>query len=231
MKQTNRTYPTPTEAEKILQEAEACNSGPWGDHSRVTAKCAAKIAALCPELVPEKAYVLGLLHDIGRKFGTRHLGHVYDGYTYMMQLGYYDVAKICLTHSFPIPDLNSYVGRFDITALEQQELENALITIAYDDYDRLIQLCDSISGPQGVMDIEERMLDVKRRYGYYPQEKWDSNLALKRLFENKIGKSIYEVLSELEMLKKLEESRKHVDQGMFKDADAVSRNMRTKYGL
>lgn len=25
----------------------------------------------------EKAYILGLLHDIGRKFGTRHLGHEY----------------------------------------------------------------------------------------------------------------------------------------------------------
>lgn len=195
MKQTIRTYPTPLKAENILSEAESCNPGPWGDHSRVTAKCAAKIATLCPELEIEKAYVLGLLHDIGRKFGTRHLGHVYDGYKYMMQLGYQDVAKICLTHSFPIPDLNGYVGRFDISPEEQQELATALTTTPYNDYDRLIQLCDSISGSQGIMDIEERMLDVKRRYGYYPQEKWDSNLALKQLFENKIGKSIYEVLN------------------------------------
>ena len=60
--------------------------------------------------------------------------------------------------------------------------------------DRLIQLCDCISGAQGVMDIETRMLDVKRRYGYYPQEKWDSNMGLKKLFEAKIGKGIYEIL-------------------------------------
>ena len=48
----------------------------------------------------EKAYVLGLLHDIGRKFGVRHLGHVSDGYRFMMSLGYDEAAKICLTHSF-----------------------------------------------------------------------------------------------------------------------------------
>ncbi len=62
MKQTKRTYPTPIEAESILKEAETCNPGPWGEHSRVTAKCAAQIAALCPELDVEKAYILGLLH-------------------------------------------------------------------------------------------------------------------------------------------------------------------------
>ena len=38
----------------------------------------------------EKAYVLGLLHDIGRKFGVRHLGHVSDGYAYMMCPGLFD---------------------------------------------------------------------------------------------------------------------------------------------
>ena len=29
-------------------------------------------------------YILGLLHDIGRKFGVRHLGHVYDGYCVLL---------------------------------------------------------------------------------------------------------------------------------------------------
>jgi len=34
----------------------------------------------------EKAYVLGLLHDIGRKFGVRHLGHVSDGHRLLHQV-------------------------------------------------------------------------------------------------------------------------------------------------
>lgn len=38
------------------------------------------------------------------------------------------------------------------------------------------------------------MTDEKSRYGFYPQKKWDSNLKLKRYFEEKIGKSIYTVV-------------------------------------
>lgn len=41
----------------------------------------------------------------------------------------------------------------------------------------------------------------------------------------------YEALTEHEMLGKLEKSRKHAAQGMYKDAAEVSRDMRTKYGL
>ena len=92
--------PARMEAERLLREAEQCNPGPWGNHSRVVAHCAEKIAGSCDGMDRDKAYVLGLLHDIGRKFGVRHLGHVSDGYTYMMSLGYDEAAKICLTHSF-----------------------------------------------------------------------------------------------------------------------------------
>lgn len=114
----------------------------------------------------EKAYILGFLHDIGRKFGVQHLGHVYDGWQYMLKLGYEEVKAL------------------------QKELEQTV----YDDYDKLIQLCDAIGAAEGVVDMEERMADIKRRYGSYPQEKWDSNLALKRYFEEKAGNDIYKIV-------------------------------------
>ena len=60
--------PTREEAEKLVIDAEQCNPGPWGDHSRVAALCAEKIAALCEDMDAEKAYILGLLHDIGKLF-------------------------------------------------------------------------------------------------------------------------------------------------------------------
>ena len=60
-----------------------------------------------------------------------------------------------------------------------------------DDYDKLIQLCDALAGSGGVLNIEDRMRDVKQRYGYYPQEKWNSNIRLKNYFEKKTGKIIY----------------------------------------
>ena len=39
--------PTREKAEILLQEAEMCNPGLWGKHSRVTVYCVEKIAAAC----------------------------------------------------------------------------------------------------------------------------------------------------------------------------------------
>lgn len=186
--------PTREKAEELLIEAEKCNSGAWGNHSRVAAHCAEKIAQKCCDLDSDKAYVLGLLHDIGRKFGVRHLGHVSDGYSYMMSLGYDEAAKICLTHSFNCPTVDVYIGKFDTTEDEMKLIQDALKTVVMDEYDRLIQLCDSLAGSEGVLDIEERMSDVKNRYGFYPQEKRDNNLELKKHFEEKMGSNIYTVV-------------------------------------
>lgn len=189
----NRGYPERAEAEALLREAECYNPGPWSMHSRIAAWCAEKIAAAAG-MDGEKAYVLGLLHDIGRKFGVKHLAHVMDGYRYMTELGYQDAARICLTHSFCKPDISVYIGNFDISQEEQEHLQAMLSGLEFDDYDRLIQLCDCLAGSGGVMDMEARMLDVKRRYGFYRQDKWDANMALKAYFEAKCGRNIYEIV-------------------------------------
>ena len=186
--------PNREEAEKLLKEAEMCNPGPWGNHSRVAAHCAEKIAMECNDLDENKAYVLGLLHDIGRKFGVRHLGHVSDGYSYMMSLEYDEVAKICLTHSFNNKIIDEYSGEQDTNEEELKLIQEKMKMTTYDDYDRLIQLCDSVAGSEGVMDIEERMMDVRKRYGSYSKSKWDSNLELKSYFENKMGQNLYIVV-------------------------------------
>ncbi|NCB91577.1 MAG: HD domain-containing protein [Clostridia bacterium] len=186
--------PTLEIAEDLLNEALQCNPGPWGNHSRVTAHCAKSIAARCENMDENKAYILGLLHDIGRKFGTRHLGHVSDGYSYMESLGYDEVAQICLTHSFHNQSTDEYIGKFDTSEAETALINRSLKNVQMTDYDRLIQLCDALAGSEGVLDIEERMLDVKKRYGCYPQSKWDSNIYLKKYFENKANGNIYEIV-------------------------------------
>lgn len=182
-------------AEQLLKDAEQCNPGAWVNHSKITARCAEQIAGACTGMNSEKAYIVGLLHDIGRKFGVKHMGHIYDGYHYMLELGYDEAAKICLTHSFSIQNIQDYIGRFDITDDELRELEAALAAAKYDDYDRLIQLCDSMAGAEGVMTMEARMSDVARRYGNYPQEKWDKNMELKDYFSAKAGMDIYEIVA------------------------------------
>lgn len=186
--------PTREEAERLLKEAEGCNPGPWGNHSRTAAHCAEKIAIACGDMDPEKAYICGLLHDIGRKFGKRHMGHVSDGYSYMLSLGYDEVARICLTHSFKNKRIDDYVGKIDTTEKELKLIVDTLKKLEMDDYDLLIQLCDAIAGAEGVMNIEDRMNDVKRRYGHYSQTKWDSNIRLKKQFEDRMGQDIYTVV-------------------------------------
>ena len=183
--------PTREEAIALVRDGLACNPGPWGRHCLTAAHCAEKIASACGDMDSEKAYILGLLHDIGRKFGTRHLGHVSDGYTYMKSLGYDEVAKICLTHSFNTHTVAEYIGKFDVSQEELTLIKNKLVETVYDEYDLLIQLCDSLAGADGVLDIEERMNDVKRRYGSYPQDKWDSNIELMHYFEKRMNQNIY----------------------------------------
>ena len=183
--------PTRKEAMALIRDGLSNNPGPWGKHCLTAAHCAEKIAAACGDMDAEKAYVLGLLHDIGRKFGVRHLGHVSDGYTYMMCLGYDEAARICLTHSFNNHTINEYIEKLDVSEEEMKMIKAELARTVYDDYDRLIQLCDSLAGAEGVLDIEDRMNDVKKRYGFYPQKKWDSNMRLKQYFEEKMKKDIY----------------------------------------
>lgn len=185
--------PTRENALELVQDGLASNPGPWGRHCLTAAHCAEKIARACGDMDPEKAYIFGLLHDIGRKFGVRHLGHVSDGYSYMMKLGYDELAKICLTHSFNNHTVDEYIGKFDTSDEELELIKTELAKVTYDEYDWLIQLCDSLAGAEGVLDIEERMADVKARYGSYPQQKWDANIRLMRYFEEKMGQDIYTV--------------------------------------
>lgn len=187
-------YPTQQRAEELLAEAGKCNPGPWEEHSRVTAHCARKIARACPGMDAEKAYIVGLLHDIGRKFGVKHLGHVYDGWRYMSELGYDEAARICLSHSFNEGKLENYIGKFDITEEETEEIRQALSEMEFDDYDKLIQLCDSLAAAEGVVDMKDRMEDIRRRYGRYPQSKWDRNMELKAYFEQRAGTDIYTIV-------------------------------------
>lgn len=48
---------------------------------------------------------------------------------------------------------------------------------------------------------------------------------------NEIKSNLYVPMTEVEMLGKLESSRRHAAEGTYKDADTVVSDMRTKYGL
>ena len=192
-------------AETLLEKCVAKNPGPWREHSYAVAQAAEKIARAVnenaaatgnttPLLNPDFAYTCGLLHDIGRQMGYTYLAHVYDGYHFLKNLGYDQLAKICLTHSFNLHIIDDYIGKIDITTSQYEELKNLLAATEYDDYDRLIQLLDSTCGADGTQNLETRMNDVKQRYGYYPEGKWNKNFELKDYFEKLMGRELYEVI-------------------------------------
>lgn len=187
--------PSRSEAEKLLCDGEIKSPGAWASHSRITARAAEIIAGRSGSLDSEKAYILGLLHDIGRSFGKSEMRHIYEGYRYMLSLGYDEVARVCLTHSFNCQRLDDYVGACDITDYEKNELLEALLKTEFDDYDWLIQLCDGLAGKTGVIRLEERAEDVRRRYGSYPERKLEKNLDLKAYFEKMTGEDVYRLLN------------------------------------
>ena len=194
------TEPSRSLAEKLLEEGVAKNPGPWREHSLAVAR-AAEIIALAvnkncgsQKLDPDLAYIYGLLHDIGRQEGYTYISHVYDGYHFLMSLGYEKAAQICLTHSFNLQTTDDYIGKIDIRPEQMEEIKKLLAAAEYDDYDRLIQLLDSCCAADGTVDLETRMNDVKARYGYYPQGKWNKNFELKEYFEKLAGKDLYEII-------------------------------------
>ena len=192
----DNTIPSREMAEALITESAAMNPGPWEQHSHRVAEAAQRIAAYHPNLDQERAYVLGLLHDIGRRFGVRGMQHTIDGYRFLSSLGYAHAARICLTHSYPDQQLVHGADPWDGSAEDLHVIEHFLFEIDYDDYDRLIQLCDSICLPHGFCLMEKRLVEVVFRYGVneYTLPRWRGYMRVKEDIEAKIGRSIYTLL-------------------------------------
>jgi putative nucleotidyltransferase with HDIG domain len=192
--------PTTKKAEEYLVWAGQKNPGLWTEHSKVVARAARIIAEKVEGLDSEKAYVLGLLHDIGRYVGVTSIKHIYDGFQLMIADGYDEVAQICITHSFPIQNFETYAGgNNDCTENETSIIKEFLNNAVYTDYDRLIQLCDSLSLPAGICLMEKRLMDVVMRYGVkeHTVEYWKKMFEIKNYFAEKINtKSFYDLFPE-----------------------------------
>ena len=63
---------------------------------------------------------------------------------------YEDAVRIALTHSFNLGKIEDYIGKFNISEEKQDELVSLLVNMKLDDYDYLIQLCDSIAKAYGI---------------------------------------------------------------------------------
>ena len=196
VKYREKGYPDRETAEKELEEAGKLNPGQWITHSKYAALACEKIAECCPHMDNEKAYVLGLLHDIGRRVGIVQERHMLEGYKYCMSKGWKEVAQICITHSFMLKDITTSIGKWDISKEDYEFMKRFIEDVVYDDYDKLVQMCDSLALPSGFCFLEKRFVDVAMRYGVneYTTKRWGAIYDIKKYFEKIADKSIEEIL-------------------------------------
>jgi hypothetical protein len=190
-------FPNEKVALHELKIAETMNPGPWVKHSQNVAIAAKNISMKVPEMNAEKAYIIGLLHDIGRRVGIVDIPtHSYEGYKYCMEKGWDEPARICMTHSYILMK-EEFNSKPETDA--EKNIMNFIMSSKPDDYDVLIQICDALATDYGFVILEKRFVDVTRRYGIMEQyiKGWDVLFEAKEKFEIKMGCSIYDVLPDI----------------------------------
>jgi hypothetical protein len=194
-----KSVPTLQDAKAFLEEAARLNPGAWVEHSLYVGKAAELIAKEDKELDPNIALILGMLHDIGRRYGVTNERHSLDGYRFAIEKGYDLLARISITHAYLCKNVDDICGKKDCTIEERNFIKEYLNNVEFTAYDKLIQLCDALALPSGFCLLEKRMLDVVMRYNFneYTLEKWKATFDIQRYFEERMGKSIYSILPDV----------------------------------
>lgn len=150
------------------------NTSGWISHSLYEARAMQKLATFLG-IDPEKAGILGLLHDYGRKF-THDFSHVTRGYEALIDAGWEDEARATLTHSFinagrcatcdPAEE-GFFIDEEGKPAwtddAKKDDITDVLENMQYDEYDTLLNIADLISTAQGITSPFERVQDVATR--------------------------------------------------------------------
>lgn len=163
----------------------------------------AKIAEAIAEqtkgaLDPETAYILGLLHDIGRiKDETvTKVPHGIEGFSYLHKIGYPDLAPICITHNFIDKDFKQ--SDFPTYSPDFCEwTKKYLSQVEYTDYDRLIQVSDLFSRGKEIMSIRQR-LDKNKSFYHIENLSYENKaFALRDYFDQKYNIDIEQIVANL----------------------------------
>ena len=167
-------------------------------HTNGVGESALKIAGYCG-LDSSKAYVLGLLHDYGKIQNEQQSGiaHFIYGYNAMKARGFDAIARVCITHSFPFNDI-----KFDdykqYSIQDLQTAQSIIKNIEYDDYDRLIQLCDMFFEANNIVSYQQRLSCIRQRYNLSPQQTTTLEKGVeqnKAYFDAKCGCDIYKIIN------------------------------------
>ncbi len=180
----------------LKKEDLALDKNRWVRHCIYVGIAAGRIAEKLG-LDGDYAIALGYIHDVGRKIS--HPNHVIDGYHYMIEHGYVEEARSCLTHSFI--DNNIYNAADKVSGPQERFnfMNNFLKSIELTPYDNIVQMCDLFCLETGFTTVEKRMLDIYVRKGIYDTTKPHFNkvMELKKRLEDKMGCSLYDLFPEI----------------------------------
>jgi len=185
-----------------------------GIHVFNVAKIAENIARKTGSLNPDTAYILGLLHDIGRiKDETvTHVPHSLEGYNYLRKIGFPDVAPICITHNFIDPDIKAEdYPTYDAKSFETAR--NFLQKIRYNDYDRLVQLADLFSSGKEILSIRQRLDKNKQFYHIKNLSYEDKAFGLRDYFNQKYNLDVEQIVADTFNMQK--QTHKTDDRAVF----------------
>ena len=179
-------------AEKLFLEAKSMNEGAWIEHSYNVAHLAEKIASKAG-MDSEKAYILGMLHDIGRRNGNMQARHAIEGFQFLTNIGFDEGARICLTHTFQYKDIEAIYDTWDCNDDEKLFITEYLKNVTYSDYDKLIQLCDALSLANRYCYAEKKMVNSVLKFGFKDTtiSKWKAIFELKEYFDGKNNGDVY----------------------------------------
>lgn len=159
--------------EKTIAEGKI-NTSAWLSHSLYEARVAQKLAEKMG-VDSEKAGVLAILHDYGRKY-IHDFTHVIKGFEALTDLGWTEEARACLTHSFinagrcancDQAEDGFYIDEKGQPAWESEvlvdDITEVLATIRYDDYDTILNIADLMATDKCVTTPYDRVYDVATR--------------------------------------------------------------------
>lgn len=200
------TLPTLHEAHQLVQNlANEINSmhlnriSSLGHYLRV-AQNAEGIAKSLPHLNPEKAYIMGLLHDYGQvdEAKDRRYFHGLIGYQKLCALGYDEAARAALVHSFFEGELITPERYHSYDANAINECAHLLSLTPFDDYDRLVHLADLMAVGEKATTIEMRFEYLAATYRINEEmikDKFQLACNLKHYFDNLCGRDVYDILN------------------------------------
>lgn len=149
-------------------------------------------------LDPDTAYILGLLHDIGRiKDETvTNIPHGIEGFNYLNENGYPKLAPICLTHCFISKnvDIKNYPA---YNAELLSKVKDYLDSIEYNDYDRIVQMADMFSRGKEILSIQQRLEKNKSFYHIHNKAYGECVYALRDYLNKKYEIDVEKIVADL----------------------------------